>query len=80
MPGLRGHLLHAQCGEHEEPDHHDRPEEPAHRTGAEPLEREERDQDHQRERDDLRRQSGRRHVSPDTADTTEMAGVSMPSP
>ena len=62
--GVGGDLLQAQRAEDQEPDHHDRPEQASHRAGAEPLEREQGDQDHQRERDDLRGQSGRRHVEP----------------
>ena len=44
----------AEPGDHDEPDHHDRAEEATHALGAAALEHEQRDDDRQRKRDDVR--------------------------
>ena len=60
---------------------HDRPEQPADGAGAEALDREQHGEDHERDRDDDRARGSASTTSrPSTADSTEIAGVIIPSP
>ncbi len=64
----------------QEPHRHDRPERPADPRGAARLHREQRDQDHHRDRQDVGVKAGVAMSSPSSADSTEIAGVIAPSP
>ena len=64
----------------DEPDHHDRAEQPADAARAVLLDDEEADDDRHRERHDLRVEERRDDLSPSIAPSTVIAGVIMPSP
>ena len=67
--------------QHAEPHAHDRPEVAADAPGAEALHGEQPGQHDERERDDeVLRGPSSTTSSPSTADSTEIAGVIMPSP
>jgi hypothetical protein len=59
---MGGDLPGAERAEHDEPHHHDGPEQASDRPRAESLQREEPDQDREREGDDLRGERRRGHV------------------
>ena len=66
--------------EHAEPDDHDRAEEPADRAGAEALGREQHGEHDERDRDHELLEALSTTSRPSTADSTEIAGVIIPSP
>ena len=64
----------------DEPDQRDRAEEGRDLRGAARLHREQRDQDHDRQRHDVGSKAGVAIFRPSTAESTDSAGVMMASP
>ena len=56
MPGVRDQRGQAEAGQHQEPQQHHRPEQPADLVGAAALDQEQADQDDQRQRHHQRRE------------------------
>ena len=81
MPGCCDDLAQAGDREDREPHPHDRPEEPARRR---PVPKrwigEQHREDDERDRDDERSSDGAATSRPSTAESTEIAGVIIPSP
>ena len=71
---------HAEQRKHREPDQRQRPEHRAHRRRAVALHREQREQDHHRDRNHILVQCGAATCRPSTALSTEIAGVIMAPP
>ena len=62
--GVADNLFDAERADREKPDHHHRPEQPSDLTAPAPLDREEAEQDHARQRDNERVELRRGHVQP----------------
>ena len=70
----------AEDREDDEPDEHDRPEDGADPAGPLLWNEEEPDEDDDGDRHDVRLEAGVATSSPSTAESTEIAGVMIPSP